>query len=47
MAGCWLARRPYQLKASTTMDLGIGTRYLSAPDFCMTCGFEKFGLLVG
>ena len=23
MAGCWLARRLHQLKASTTMDLGI------------------------
>ena len=23
MAGCWLARRLQQLKASTTMDLGI------------------------
>ena len=22
-AGCWLARRLHQLKASTTMDLGI------------------------
>ena len=22
-AGCWLARRPHQVKASTTMDLGI------------------------
>ena len=23
LAGCWLARRLHQLKASTTMDLGI------------------------
>ena len=22
-AGCWLAHRPHQVKASTTMDLGI------------------------
>ena len=45
MAGCWLARRPYELKAPTTMDLGIGTRYLSVPDFCKICGLEKFELV--
>ena len=28
-AGCWLARRLYQLKASTTMDLGISCFLIS------------------
>ena len=28
-AGCWLTRRLYQLKASTTMDLGISIFLLS------------------
>ena len=26
--GCWLARRLHQLKASTTMDLGISTSFI-------------------
>ena len=29
-AGCWLARRLHQLKASTTMDLGISIFLISA-----------------
>ena len=28
-AGCWLARRLHQLKASTTMDLGISIFFIS------------------
>ena len=28
-AGCWLARRLHQLKASTTMDLGISVFLIS------------------
>ena len=28
-AGCWLARRLHQLKASTTMDLGISISLIS------------------
>ena len=28
-AGCWLARRLHQLKASTTMDLGISIFLIS------------------
>ena len=36
----WLARRLHQLKASTTMDLGIS----KFPYFCIMCGFEKLGL---
>ena len=39
-AGCWLARRLHQLKASTTMDLGISI-FL----FCTMCGLEKPGLV--
>ena len=42
-AGCWLARRLHQLKASTTIDLSIPillTRY-----FCTMCGIEKLGLV--
>ena len=39
-AGCWLARRLHQLKASTTMDLGINFPY-----FCTMCGLEKLGLV--
>ena len=27
-AGCWLARRLHQLKASTTMDLGISIIFI-------------------
>ena len=35
--GCWLARRLHQLKASTTMDLGISI-------LCtILCGLEKLG----
>ena len=37
----WLARRLHQLKASTTMDLGISFFRI----FCMMCGLEKFGLV--
>ena len=37
--GCWLVRRLHQLKASTTMDLGISIFLF----FCMMCGLEKFG----
>ena len=29
MAGCWLARRLHQLKASTTMDLGNSIFFVS------------------
>ena len=31
-AGCWLARRPQQLKASTTMDLGISIFLIFVPE---------------
>ena len=41
MAGCWLARRLHQLKASTTMDLGISFFTY----FCTMCGLEKLGLV--
>ena len=30
MADCWFARRPHQLKASTTIDLGIAIFLISA-----------------
>ena len=40
MTGCWLARRFHQLKASTTMDLGILIFLISA---ISTWGFEKLG----
>ena len=40
-AGCRLARRLHQLKASTTMDLGISI----FPYFCMMYGLEKLGLV--
>ena len=41
-AGCRLARRLHQLKASTTtMDLV----FIYFPCFCMTCGLEKLGLV--
>ena len=40
-AGCWLARRLHQLKASTTMDLGISLLLF----FCTMCGLEKLGLV--
>ena len=33
-AGCWLARRLHQLKASTTMDLGISIFLISVQ--CVT-----------
>ena len=33
-AGCWLARRLHQLKASTTMDLGISVFLISVQ--CVT-----------
>ena len=38
-AGCWLARRLHQLKASTIMDLGISIFLIT------TCGLEKLGLV--
>ena len=38
-AGCWLARRLHQLKATITMDLGISTYFY----FCKTCDLEKLG----
>ena len=41
-AGYWLARRLHQLKASTTMDLGISNFFISV----RMCGLEKLGLLV-
>ena len=34
-AGCWLARRLRQLKASTTMDLGISLVLISVPVQCV------------
>ena len=39
-AGCWLAPRLHQPKASTTMDLDI-----SISLFCTMCGLEKLGLV--
>ena len=39
---CWLARRLHQLKASTTMDLGM---YFNFPYFCTMCSLEKLGLV--
>ena len=39
-AGCWLARRLHQLKAFTTLDLGISLLL-----FCTICGLEKLGLV--
>ena len=39
--GCWLARRLYQLKASTTH----GPRYFNFSYFCTMCGLEKLGLV--
>ena len=39
-AGCWLARRLHQLKASTTMDLGISIFLI----FWTMCSLEELGL---
>ena len=41
-AGCWLARRLHQLKAYTTMDLGISIFLISV--FCVA--LKNLGLLV-
>ena len=35
-AGCWLARRLHQLKASTTMDLGISIFLISVQCVALT-----------
>ena len=41
-AGCWLARRLHQLKASTTMDLGISIFLI-----CVRCvALRKLDLLI-
>ena len=42
MTGYWLVRRLHQLKASTTMDLGISIFLISV----RLCGLEKLGLFV-
>ena len=39
-AGYWLARQLHQLKASTTMDLGIPTFLIF-----VRCGLERLGLV--
>ena len=41
-AGCWLARRLHQLKASTTMDLGISNLLISARRMVL----RNLGLLI-
>ena len=41
-AGCWLARRLHQLKASTTMDLGISIVLISVQ--CVA--LRNFNLLI-
>ena len=41
MAECLLAPRLHQLKASTTMDLGISFFLIS----CTMCGLENLGLV--
>ena len=40
-AGCWLARRLQQLKASNTMDLGISIFLI----FYTMCSLEKHGIV--
>ena len=40
-AGCWLARRLHQLKAFTTMDLGIQFSLFLYD----VCGLEKLGIV--